>query len=163
VNGGIWVWGTNLYGELGLGGKIHESKDVPTLITSLKEKQVRKVVCGGACVFAFGDIKDKDPTSLETSVGRILSNLKNEDTRANKTRNGERMKNKKSRNTINTVSTQDYKSDRTPLSQTSPYGGTLTRQLQSYKEIRSPKVTTLDEKRSRYKGGAERGTSLKQD
>jgi alpha-tubulin suppressor-like RCC1 family protein len=54
----LWVWGSNSNGELGF-GKDREAKPYPTPMKSMKNKEIKQVVCGGSFSIAIG--KDNFP------------------------------------------------------------------------------------------------------
>lgn len=50
---GIYSWGNNSHGELGLGD--YDPRDSPGVISSLQGKNITKVTCGNSFVIALGD------------------------------------------------------------------------------------------------------------
>uniref|UniRef100_A0A7E4W2J0 non-specific serine/threonine protein kinase n=2 Tax=Panagrellus redivivus TaxID=6233 RepID=A0A7E4W2J0_PANRE len=53
IDGAIYAWGNNKFGQLGLGHR--ESKDSPTRVTSLDGKEIRRVACGATFSVFCGD------------------------------------------------------------------------------------------------------------
>ena len=62
-NGKLFMWGSNVNGELGQGD--NKSVDKPTKVEKLKAKEVKMICCGGTFVIGVGAIKSK--LSLDTS------------------------------------------------------------------------------------------------
>mmetsp|Transcript_14368 Transcript_14368/g.13951 ORF Transcript_14368/g.13951 Transcript_14368/m.13951 type:complete len:84 (+) Transcript_14368:497-748(+) len=51
--GGVWMWGSNSKGQLGVGLETPEHP-LPELNNGLRTKNVRKIVCGGQFAIALG-------------------------------------------------------------------------------------------------------------
>ena len=49
---GLWTWGSNTNGELGLGD--YDQRLIPSMVTTLQGKRVRMVACGGAFCLSLG-------------------------------------------------------------------------------------------------------------
>jgi RCC1 and BTB domain-containing protein len=53
----VYAWGDNLYGQLGTGN--NEDKNAPALVSTLKNKKVKRVHCGGIhsfCITEDGEL-----------------------------------------------------------------------------------------------------------
>jgi len=51
----LWSWGSNEFGELGTSDA--KARIYPNPVTSLKKKQISKIVCGGQFVISIGQDK----------------------------------------------------------------------------------------------------------
>lgn len=61
VSGSVFVWGGNSNGELGVDD--YEARTTPTLISSLKGKNIRKLSCGGNfCIGLGSDVQSRTKT-----------------------------------------------------------------------------------------------------
>lgn len=70
----LWTWGTNQYGELGVGD--HDARIHPYPVLTLKGKQVSQIKCGGSFVIALGGNIKKEIPNLKLKKQREGSNAK---------------------------------------------------------------------------------------
>lgn len=62
----LWTWGTNKFGELGVGD--NESRVHPYPVLTLKGKIVTQIACGGSFVVALGSNQRKEIPNLNLNT-----------------------------------------------------------------------------------------------